>query len=171
MGQRGPVAKTLTVPDFAALSERVIPPPPSDLGTAGARAWASVWEGIQVQSSDALVVSQLCRLEDEASELRELISAEGAMLTRKQSTSKGEIVGEECYAHPGIRELRRIGSEQLVILKELGLSPTARARLGLAVLHAVKEADSLDLLQRKRAERLGEPVPPVAWSGGVWPDA
>lgn len=87
-------------------------------------AHAAVWLG----ASDALAVALLRSLLDELAEVRSLVAA-------------GD---EETSRH----EARKITDQVVRLLSELGLTPTARARLGLS---EVKAASALDEMRRRSA--------------------
>jgi len=158
---RGPTPRTIPVRRVEALPghpER-IPAPPSDLRAPGRNAWDAVWSELQISNADALIVANLCRLEDQAADLRAAIAEHGTLLWKTLTSAKGEIVGEESYVNPAVRELRRAGSEALAIAQQLGLTPQSRLRFGLAIVklaEAEREPDSIDRLRSKRAKRRGE---------------
>jgi hypothetical protein len=128
------------------------PEPPADLQAAGAGIWALVWSLPQVlYPSDLLAVSRLAHLEDQAAALRAQVLEQGVTLTRPVQNSRGELLGSETVTHPGLLALRRIGSEAGELCSVLGLTPSARASLGLVV--SQPEPNSLDLLRARRDRR------------------
>jgi P27 family predicted phage terminase small subunit len=172
MGERGPIKRAKPGAPVARKRKRskpVVPAPyahppkppkpPADLGRAGKVSWAALWAAPQVMNGDATTIGQLCRLEDQAAALRVELEKDGSILRQPIVSSKGEIVGEQHVPHPSLRELRRIGVEAIALCKELGLSPQARARLGLTVIDVETKADALDKLRTRRAARLGLPAP------------
>ncbi len=123
-----------------------------------------------MQNTDASMVAQSCRLQDEGASLRAALQEHGAILKKPTITPRGEVVGTEYYSHPSLRELRRIGSEELALAKELGISPQARVRLGLAAINLQErmKPDGVDLLKKQRAKRLGLPDPGIdSWRAPV----
>jgi hypothetical protein len=145
----------------AGAPQRAIPPPPSDLEVAGAAAWTAVWSLSRVEPADAVTVERLCRLEDEAARLRAIVAADGHVLGRPLQSAKGEVVGEERYAHPALAQLRRIGKEAAELSSVLGLSPAGRHRMGLSVSEAPTAPDALDEIRKRHALRRGEPDPGI----------
>lgn len=87
-------------------------------------AHASVWLG----STDALAVALLRSLLDERAEVAAALAA-----------------GDDLYTR---HDLRKIDADVIKLLGELGLTPTARARLGLS---EVKAASALDEMRRRSA--------------------
>jgi P27 family predicted phage terminase small subunit len=136
--------------DTAALHPLTIPDAPSDLGVAGLASWGDAWRLPWAYESDRAVIEQLARLEDERAELRADVDARGPVLTKPLTTSRGEVVGDEAYANPAIRELRRLDQSILPLRDRLGLSPLARARLGLEVVNLHRGNSALEDLKRRR---------------------
>jgi P27 family predicted phage terminase small subunit len=176
MGRRGPLpdpnsqrqqdkarkaAVTALVP--AGRNPPTVLESPHDLGAAGRATWEQVWTQPQVSSGDVSTVRQLCALQDQTAGLQASLEEHGSILTKPSVTPRGDVVGEERYPNPALRELRRIGTEELALAKELGLTPTARARLGLAVvdIQSKMKPDFLDILRKERAKRRGEPDPGI----------
>ncbi len=108
----------------------------------------------RVTAEDAPTVQRLCRLEDEAATLRELMAKDGPTLRRPVQSSRGAVIGEECYSHPALADQRRIGKEAAALCAELGLSPAGRHKLGLPVLAEPEPEDALDRLRARREARL-----------------
>jgi len=130
-----------------------VPRRPTGLAQRGQREWANIWSagaGWLQPHRDYHWIEQIARAYDEIQEYRRLIKADG----RVQRGSQGQPV-----AHPLIAEVRRLEDRIDKNLAELGLSPTAAARLGLAV---VKAESKLDELAAKRAERERAAAEPAA---------
>jgi hypothetical protein len=167
MGERGPISRwkpSAGLVPVDRLAHPVDPPSaPGDLRAAGLACWTSVWNTApQLVRSDALVVAQLARMMDEASDLRAVVQEDGGpILSRPIVTPRGEVVGDERVAHPGMRELRRIDAAVLALAQQLGISPMARGRLGLTVMELELQADAVDELRKERARRRGEPDPGI----------
>jgi hypothetical protein len=133
------------------------PAPPSDLQAAGVETWRLCWSLPQiVYPGDVLSVGRLSRLEDEASALRAELIESGSTLKRQVQNAKGDVIGQEPFAHPALGQLRRIGVEVAELCASLGLSPVARHNLGLEV--AASKAMPLTDKDRIAAleQRLGE---------------
>jgi P27 family predicted phage terminase small subunit len=111
----------------------------------------------RIEPADELTVLRLCRLEDESARLRAIVAEEGFMLGRPMQSAKGEVIGEERYAHPALAQLRRVEREAGELCAALGLSPAGRQRIGLPVLEIPREPDELDELRKRVAQSRGEP--------------
>lgn len=148
---RGVVAVAATDGGMVAVPRR-----PVGLAQRGQREWVNIWvagASWLLPDRDYHWIEQIARAYDEIQEYRRLIRADG----RVQHGSQGQPV-----AHPLIAEVRRLEDRIDKNLAELGLSPTAAARLGLAV---VKTESKLDELAAKRADReraAGQPTAETA---------
>jgi len=119
----------------------------------------------ELSAEDRLTVERLARLEDEAADLRAEVAERGGFLWRKVQSARGEVLGEEAYEHPACVALRRLGAEQAKLCEALGLTPAARARLGLVVVETQDRPDALDELRARRHRRrsaAGIPDPTIA---------
>jgi P27 family predicted phage terminase small subunit len=139
----------------------VVPTAPDDLEAAGQRVWDAAWALARIELADAVTVERLARLEDEGARLRTILAQEGLLLMKPMQNARGEVIGEESYAHPGTLALRRIGKEASDLCQALGLSPAARRKLGLAVLEDPHAPDAVDEIRKRRAARRGEPDPGI----------
>jgi P27 family predicted phage terminase small subunit len=122
-----------------------IPNPPS-LGLDGLELWKEIWtEGKTWLSpeADQHFVIMLCQAHDEAAMIRRALDL--GEVKRFYVLSNGQQV-----THPYVKQLQELRSQMTAWLSSLGFSPTDRARLGLT---EVRQADALDELTRRRAER------------------
>jgi phage terminase small subunit len=130
------------------------PKPPTDLDAPGRATWRLAWQAPWMLETDAAAVEQLCRCEDQAASLRASLSVDGVeRLVWKEpilSSTSGEVVGIRVSAHPSLRELRRVGNEMIALRATLGLAPTPRARLGLAVVELERGKSQLEQLMERR---------------------
>jgi P27 family predicted phage terminase small subunit len=85
----------------------------------------------------------LCEAVDERAELRSIIAAEGFTF----STPKGYVA-----VRPEVSQLRSLEAQLTTWLSMLGLSPSDRARLGLA---EVRRVTHLEDLRARREQSLG----------------
>ena len=142
---------TVAIPPAAA-GAVAIPRRPTGLADRGRREWPKIWAAgaswLQADQ-DYPWIEQVCRAWDDIAEYRKLIKADGLV----QTGSQGQPV-----AHPLIAEVRRCEDTIRKCLAEIGFSPAARARLGLA---QAKTASKLDELAAKRAEREQRKPPEV----------
>ena len=98
-------------------------------------------------------VERLCRLEDQAIELREAVATDGAVLRRPIQNSKGEVIGSDVTAHPALFALRRIDTAARELAAEVGLSPGSRDKMGMKAPPEPSEPDWLDELKDSREMR------------------
>ena len=124
-----------------------VPRRPVGLADRGAREWVKIWTAgaswLQ-PDRDYHWIEQIVRAYDEMAAYRRQVRKDGIV----QKGSQGQPV-----SHPLIAEVRRLEERIDKNLSELGLSPAAAARLGLA---AVKTASKLDELAERRAKREGD---------------
>jgi P27 family predicted phage terminase small subunit len=111
------VAPQYVLPGLAA-----VPTPPEALQTAGRDAWQLIWSSTPYLNyqRDGYWVELFAANEDEIAFYRSQIAADGPTSTG----SMGQMV-----AHPLIAEVRKLQTQQLAIRRELGLSPSASAKL------------------------------------------
>lgn len=125
--------------------------PPAGLGKAGKAVWSAL-RGLEwTQPSDLLAITRLAQLEDERALLAKALDDKGAVLTKPVTTSRGDVVGSEDYSNPAIREMRRLDAQILELHKGFGLTPMARARLGLAVIAMTEKENTLAKLRARRS--------------------
>jgi P27 family predicted phage terminase small subunit len=122
---------------------------PTGLGKAGKTVWNHLRQLEWVQPSDRAGIVRLAQLEDERSLLTKAVDEHGPLLSKPVSTSRGEVIGNETYANPAHRELRRLDAQIAEMHKAFGLTPMARARLGLAVIAVEKENTLAELRARR----------------------
>lgn len=126
-----------------------VPRRPPGLEHYGQRLWAQIWSVGAAWLDpvrDYELAAEACRYRDDAARFRKRIARDGDVARGSQ----GQPV-----SHPLIAEARQSEAALRRILDDFGLTPTAAARLGLAV---VKTESKLDELAAKRAER-ARPVP------------
>jgi hypothetical protein len=108
---------------------------PVQLREAGKALWAYVWSAGAVwisPQSDAGAVTKLCEVADFAEIMR----------------SKFLTTGELCYS----REYLAATDKQIALFRELGLTPAARTKLGVAEVKSKSRLEQLRL-DREREER------------------
>jgi hypothetical protein len=87
---------------------------------------------------DVLAVERFARLADE----RQRVEAEldrGVLLAEPLISPRGDVVGHRLVENPSYGLLRAIDKELDALSDRLGLTPAARARLGLTVTSAEKQ--------------------------------
>jgi len=127
------------------------PPPPTSLGELGRAAWLDVWEGLPVGVLDAkadyLTVARLCEAADDREAARAAVVELGPLLDEPIVTPKGDVVGTRKVANPAAEMVRKLDKVIDDASDRLGLSPAARARLGLTISRArLAQADAATLL-------------------------
>ena len=150
-GRRLPVH----VPALAVSAAPSRPPAaPKGLGATGRATWREAWaEAPWLGVADRQTVAELARLADEVVEYRALVVEEGVLLVEPIVTPKGDVVGERKVPNPVVRMIRDAEKQALAVRMALGLTPTARARLGLAVLQAKTEETKLQKMMREARGR------------------
>lgn len=91
-------------------------------------------------------------LRDFVDRCREQIDRDGLTMTEVIVSPRGDVVGERTVAHPLIKEQRAAEKQLLAVLAALALTPTDRARLGLA---QVKQQSVLEKLVEARQRKAG----------------
>lgn len=158
---RGPLPKKSRLTARKSASAAVVPSTlhpsrlpalPEGLGSAGAATWKHAWGVPWAALSDRPAIENLCQLEDERAMLRAALDAHGAMLAKPIVSPKGDVVGEELYVNPVVRDLRRTDAAILALRDRLGLSPLNRARLGVAVIELEERKSVLERLYDQQSE-------------------
>ncbi|HVL63690.1 MAG TPA: phage terminase small subunit P27 family [Actinomycetota bacterium] len=121
------------------------PRAPQGLRRPGRKLWRTLWgeAGAWLAPSDLPLVVMLCEAEDERADLRQVVAEEGRTFT----TKTGYVA-----PHPVVGQLRSLEGQMTTWLSMLGLSPSDRARLGLA---EVRRVGHLEELKARREARLG----------------
>jgi len=120
-----------------------IPPAPFDLGDHGKAFWEQTFKFATwlTPELDSYLVAQAARLSDDMSEARKEILTNGRYILNPNGSRQRS---------PAVVDLEKLAVTQNLYLTSLGLTPSDRARLGLA---AIAVFDELDLLQQRRDER------------------
>lgn len=132
------------------------PPAPAGLGTAGKQYWPLVWQAGAAWLSPALdlpLIEEVCRLADEITGHRADLAKYGRLIEEPIVTPMGDVAGYRLVANPALMSLRRAEESRRRGLIELGFSPTARARLGLAQVVIATQASKLEALIAARERR------------------
>ena len=105
------------------------PPAPSSLKRAGKKAWKQIWVAAQVWlgPSDVPAVTLCCELADQVDSLKRTMAA----------TRKPEMKLQWHWA------VQRSQKDLMAAYSQLGLTPTARAKLGLVVAQAAETESRL----------------------------
>ena len=126
------------------ISNSTTPNPPADLGIHGQLFWDTVFEFATWINADldSYLVAQAARLSDDMAEARRDIATNGRYISNPNGSRQRS---------PAVVDLEKLITSQNLYLTSLGLTPSDRARLGIAT---VKTFDELDLLNLRRIERL-----------------
>ncbi|MFI0894883.1 phage terminase small subunit P27 family [Streptomyces sp. NPDC020983] len=117
---------------------------PAQLGPAGKAVWDLVTDQCKwLAESDRPTLVMLCEKFDRRQDFMARLEAADPVLY----TDKGYA-----YANPLVGMLSTLETELAKLLSQLGLTPTDRARLGVA---EVKKETALEALLKRRAERTG----------------
>ena len=136
------------------------PAPPPELGQRGQDFWLAVWQAGSAWLSPGLdqpMVEEVCRITDEVTGHLDDITDHGRLIEEPIATASGDVVGTRLVSNPALMNLRRAEESRRRGLIELGFTPTARARLGLAQVVIATQASKLEALiaarERKTAAR------------------
>lgn len=100
---------------------------------------------------DREMVTQLAETIDEREKYRAALAEHGPLLIEPIVTPKGDVVGTRLVPNPAEGMLRRCEARIERLARDLGLTPTARARLGLVIANATATADAVMRGRRKAA--------------------
>ena len=157
-GRHGPIPGTaLKLPPArrGAVSEvpepRTAPRAPRGLGAAGRSAWRAVmtWTPLLLPDLDAVTVERFATLVDE----RVAVSAElarGVLLEEVIVDPRGGVAGTRLVANPAAAMLRSIDKELDALADRLAIVPAARARIGVSLTTAEKQAVEVQTLLDRR---------------------
>lgn len=102
------------------------PDPPPTLGAIGRRVWSDIWTAgarAYEPATDSLIIERYASLQERRRVLLDIIEEEGWL----SEGSNGQTV-----AHPAVRLLMEVEKALTPLEDRLGLSPEARARLGIS---------------------------------------
>jgi P27 family predicted phage terminase small subunit len=136
-------------------SDGRIPEAPDHLGDLGRRVWADIWVGfpgaVLNDQLDYFTVQRLCEAAEERELYRGVLEKLGPVLVEPIVSPRGNVVGERAVINPAEAALRRLDKQIAADSDRLGLSPSARARLGLVVSKAqLAAADASALIAKMR---------------------
>lgn len=132
-----------------------VPTAPDHLGAAGIAIWTAAWETPWTCDSDAAAIEALAVLEDELVRFQVQVDTDGLTHERILQSARGDILGASLEAHPLLVEIRRGRTLANNLRRELGMTPTSRARLGVTVLEGEEKKSALEELVELRSRKLG----------------
>jgi P27 family predicted phage terminase small subunit len=128
-----------------------IPDAPDALREPGRNAWLRFWTAGAAWLSpeaDRLTVEAAAFLADEVDTLRGEVELHGHLVEEPIVTATGQVLSEvRLVANPAVAMLRKAEERLSKELSELGFTPSARARLGLAEVK--RQSKVFDLLQKQ----------------------
>lgn len=149
-----PGKRPLPEPKTALPAANGVPRTPNGLKTPGKRLWGQVWALGQAWLTPGLdynTVELAARAFDEIADYRADLARYGRLLEEPIATPSGEIVGTRLVANPAEGMLRRAEKQLAGWLSALALTPTDRARLGLAQVKAQSKLEELTARRRQQA--------------------
>ncbi len=144
----GPEASSQRQPDRRRAPSRALDPlapiveapsPPADLPAGTETLWATVWAAMPVgvlSDLDCYTIRRLCDLVAERLLWVEVLAEHGPLLREVVQNARGDIIGHRWVSNPAAKELRQLDRAIDAVSDRLGLSPSARARLGLTINQA-----------------------------------
>ena len=123
---------------------------PDGLGVVGRSIWNDVWAALPILSPqlDYHAVSQYCAAADDAVRARASLTERGLVIDEVVGDARGGSLGTRATLNPAEAALRRADKVLIELGDRLGLSPAARARLGLVLNQAAlasAEASTLSI--------------------------
>lgn len=183
VGQRGPLPRSaakaarLGRPSHGARKGDLVvrpasPPPaaPTRLGAGGLAAWEQAFRSASwLNAGHLAMVEDLARLRDDVELYRKAMTDHGALLGEPIVSPKGDVVGTRFVANPAEAMLRRALKAILELQTALGLTPMAKARLGLNLVETEQKISTLDRLRKEAGGRQEDALvrPALAVAGRV----
>jgi len=101
---------------------------------------------LSIPTLDGLTVRRFCDVLEERDEVMAAWKEHGPLLSEPIVTPRGDIAGERLVANPAAAMLRGLDKELDALSDRLALTPAARARLGLTMTSAERQAAEVDRL-------------------------
>lgn len=133
------------------------PPMPSWLGTEAKKQWAYTVKQLREHGtlceSDQVILTVYCETWAAYHECQAILKKEGRYITRAQTTSKGEVLGDEVVPHPALMDSWRALSKLRQYATDLGLTPAARGWVRTPPNGSEEEEDDFDDFLKDRQGR------------------
>ncbi len=115
-----------------------VPEPPAYFGVLGNEIWAAIHRSMPVLQPvlDRHVVIRYCEAAEDAVRARIEIQQRGLVIDEPIPDPRGGVAGYRAVINPAEAALRRADKVMTELGDRLGLSPAARARLGLTISQA-----------------------------------
>ena len=132
-----PSKRDLPTPQWFFASVESVPPTPAHLMKSGRDAWNNIWSSTPYLNyeRDSYWVTLFSDAADEITGYRREIRR----IRKANDHRNGDVSAVNKLVAPLTKEIRILERLQIDIRRELGLSPTASARLGLAEVRSVNE--------------------------------
>lgn len=157
MGSRGPVPKSQQFSEPRAFPVEM-PRCPSFLDREAKAEWARVVPHLEaagiLATADRSSLASYCLAWSELVDATKVLNRDGRYQKKPiQAASTGEVIGHAIVLHPAIAVQKSAFNRVKAFLAEFGLSPAARARLGLLNRDADDVGDDLmELLQGRGSQ-------------------
>ena len=111
---------------------------PAHLGAVGSVIWADIWTAAPFLNAelDRHSVLRYCEASEDAVKARAEVDARGLVIEEAISDPRGGIAGHRVVLNPAEAAFRRADKVVTELGDRLGLTPAARARLGLTINQA-----------------------------------
>lgn len=175
MGARGPLPKPAAQRIAGKIGmdshsektfSRGVPMRPKFLKGAAAVEWERVIPELEsaglLSRVDAGVLAGYCQAYAELQWATEKIAKEGRVLVVKQTTSKGEVLGDKSVIHPAVKIQREAMAQIAKFSSLLGFSPASRPRVGAKISNGkVKDGEGDNGEGQSGGE--GKGIKGIAW--------
>jgi P27 family predicted phage terminase small subunit len=122
------------------------PEPPAGVGRHGATFWRQLWDaGPWLSEADTLTMTLLLENVIEREKMRDILAKDG-MITGCQGRTR--------VVHPLVKALRELETQIAGTAGQLGFSPAARAKLGIAMASPPGPLGQMMDRQREHADEL-----------------
>lgn len=137
-----------------------MPDPPEHLAELGRQVWSDVFGGLPPsvvdQRLDHLAVLRLAELAEDRAVARKVLVQAGPLTTEPIVSHAGAVVGTRILPNPAAEMVRKYDQRIDALSDRLGLSPAARARLGLTISQAhLAAADATSIMAKMRRHTEG----------------
>ena len=128
--RRQPSTSTAMMP-----SHLPVPPAPDHFGPVGLTIWTEIHRSMPIlhRDLDRHTVTRYCDIAVDAIRARDAVELLGLLIEQPIVSPSGSVVGTKYVLNPAEAALRRADKALDSLADRLGLSPTARARLGVEI--------------------------------------
>lgn len=151
---RGTAALPAVLPSVSMLAAGEEPPrAPRGLQATGRAVWRLVWTeaGAWLAEADRPLIVRLAQLVDEIAAYRAALLEHGPVVSEPVVSPRGEVVGSKLAPNPAAKMLHDADVELNALTHALGLSPRARAQLGLTAVRTRRHLVAINRAQDDQA--------------------